>query len=76
MDDFKVVIASDLAHDNVFAEIYYEEKFVGLVSHEPDGVVRFESPGPANAETMVAREVPLTRFRTALQLAEQRLMGK
>lgn len=71
------MIASDLDHESVYAEVYYDEKFVALVSQErgPESK-RLELPGPGFEESQICREVDLDGFLQAVQEAAQKLAGE
>ncbi len=75
--DFRVMIASDMDHDKVYAEIYCDDKFVGLVSQE-HGVHSkvLEMPGPGFEEERISRKVDLAGFQRALELAARKLHGE
>jgi hypothetical protein len=73
---FSVMIASDMDHEKVYAEIYCDERFVALISQErgPEHKV-LELPGPGLVEERICREVSLEEFLRALQLASRKLDG-
>lgn len=75
-DGFKILIASDTDYEKVFAEIYYNEKFVALISQE-QGVDRMkvEFPRSDMNESMVLREIDLEGFQEALYKAAKKLKG-
>ncbi len=75
--EFAVTIASDAEHEKVFAEIYYQEKFVALVSQE-DGLdrLKIEFPSIHVDESMVLREVNMENFQQALIFAAKKLTGQ
>ena len=71
---FSVMIASDLDHEKVYAEIYCNDKFVALISQEgPSTDKVLELPGPGLEEEQICRQVDLKGFLNALQLAVQTL---
>jgi len=74
VERFKVMIASDLDHDRVYAEIYCDDRFVALVSQEQglESAV-LEIPGPGLAEEQICRQVDLDAFIEAVNLARSRL---
>ncbi len=74
---FSVMIASDLDHEKVYAEIYCDDKFVALVSQE-HGLEHkmLEVPGPGLVEEQISREVDLKGFQHALELAARKLHGE
>ena len=74
---FSVMIASDLGHEKVYAEIYYDEKFVALVSQERGLENKvLELPGPGLVEDQICRAVDLGGFLQAVQLAARKLEGE
>lgn len=74
---FSVMIASDLDHEKVYAEIYCDEKFVALVSQERGlGSKVLELPGPGLVEDQICREVDLEGFLQAVQVAARKLAGE
>ena len=64
---FRVMIANDDDHEKVFAEIYFGDDFVALLSQE-DGIEKMlvEIPGSEFSEQHLARKVDLDGFRRAL----------
>jgi hypothetical protein len=76
-DRFHVMIASDLDHERVYAEVYWDEKFVALVSQERGaGKEVLEFPGPGLKEDLICREVDLDGFLQAVELAVRKLAGE
>lgn len=77
MKKFAVMIASDDDHDKVYAEIYFEGKFVALVSQE-QGLENkiLEIPGPGLVEAQISRRVELEAFQEALNTAARKLHGE
>lgn len=77
MNDFTTMIASDDEHEKVFAEIYYKDKFVALVSQEAGlNRLNIEFAGSGLEESLIARQVDLIGFQQALISAEKRLAGE
>ena len=72
-DKFKITIASDGEHERVFAELYYGEKFVALVSQEKDGVLEIEFPSAEMDPSMILRKIDLSSFQAALISAALKL---
>lgn len=75
MDErYRVMIASDAEHEKVFAEIYFDDKFVALVSQE-GGLDQkiLEFPGTGLDESVILREVGLDDFQQLLDLAVRKL---
>ena len=77
MSVFTTMIASDDDHEQVFAEIYFAEKFVALVSQE-EGInqLKVEFPGSNLDENMILREISMDGFLSALKEARSRLIGE
>lgn len=74
---FSVMIASDLDHEKVYAEVYCDEKFVALVSQERGLESKvLELPGPGLVEDQICREVDLEGFLQAVQVAARKLAGE
>jgi hypothetical protein len=73
---YRVIIADDSDHENVFAEIYCENRFVATISQE-DGPnhLKVEIPGPGLDESQILRQVVLADFVAALEYAAKRLLG-
>ncbi len=71
---FRIEIVSNQEHEKVVAEIYRDDKFVALVSHE-DEIPIVEIPGPGLDEAYISRTIPLQELRDALDAAVQRLNG-
>ena len=71
---FDVMIASDQDHEKVYAEIYFDGKFVALISQER-GITNksLELPGPGLVEDLICREVDLAGFLQAVQQAARKL---
>jgi len=71
---FTVVIASDSEHEKVFAEVYFQGKFVALISQEKGlDQLRVEFPSSDVDETMIVREVDMDGFKQALITAAKKL---
>ena len=68
------MIASDPSYEKVFAEIYFDERFVALVSQE-EGTenMKVEFPGNDVKEDMILRKVQLRDFQNALDEAVKKL---
>ena len=74
---FSVMIASDEDHEEVYVEIYYDDKFVALVSQEYGLEHKMlEVPGPGLVEEQISRKVDLEGFQQALELAARKLHGE
>ena len=70
----KVLIASDMEHEQIFAEIYVDEKFVALVSQEVRGsAMTVEFPGAGMDENLIQRTVELEILKTGLDRAPEEL---
>ncbi len=77
IEQYEIIIASDLEHDKVFAEIYYHNKLLAAVSQE-EGLdrLKLEFPGPDLVESMVTREVYVEEFFWLLNKAARKLAGE
>lgn len=71
----EIVIADDATHENVFAEIYIDGKFVCLLSNE-GCALKLEFPGPDLVEEAICRSVDIETFQGAVLLAKERLIEK
>jgi hypothetical protein len=73
---FDVIIADDNDHEQVFAEIHCNHKFLALVSQE-DGAdnLKVELPGLGLDESQVVREVVLADFLAVLKQAAEKVVG-
>lgn len=70
-----ITIFSDPQYDQVVAEIYYDEKFVCLISQD-EGPENLRITFPADLDTsVVARSVELDWFLDAVQKAKGRLLN-
>ena len=72
---FSITLASGPDYERLFAEIYYDEKFVLLVSQEngPEDLL-VEIPGPGLVEERICREVSWQGLLRALEAAAQILL--
>lgn len=63
MRNFDFLIASDSDHEKVFVEIYYQQKYIALISQE-NGVdnLIIEFPGLNLNEAVISRSLPLNDF--------------
>lgn len=69
MNDFRIVVCSLPSHNELVAEIYIDELFVGLVSQEePGGDLVFE---PDNA--MIGRKFRASTWVAAVSSAREQL---
>ena len=74
---FETMIASPPDYDELVAEIYYEGRFIALISQERGkGVFDIETPGQNLIEKEVIRKIDLNGFRQAMEDACQRLKGE
>jgi hypothetical protein len=70
-ENIKIIICSDLDHENLVAEITIDNKFIGLISEEPNQDLCFELPnGQAQFEiiNLDAFESAIAEARKALKL--------
>ena len=74
-EETRIQIASDPDHENVCAEIYVADKFVALLSHEPNSEQRLEFPGVGQDEALLQRTVALDVFLRAVEQAREALLG-
>ena len=74
---FETMIASPPDYDNLVAEIYFDGKFVAIVSQEKGiGIFDIEIPSIRPVETLVAHKVELHGFLEAIEAACKRLKGE
>ncbi len=67
-EDFSIMVASDVNHQELCAEIYFRGKFVALITHT-NGKKVLELAGSNLDETVVARAVSLEGFLRAIDVA-------
>jgi hypothetical protein len=72
MNDFHVLLSSDLDYDKVVAEIYVGDKYVGLINQDDPQNLRFEFPIECD-QSVATSEVPVTILLQALQVALEKL---
>lgn len=71
---FDYLIVNDDQHENVFIEIYYQEKFVASISQERGkDDLDIEFPRPDLVESLITRKLPLKEFLELVNDAAQRL---
>lgn len=77
MKRFEILIASDSNYEKVFAEIYYDKKFVALVSQE-NGIKNLNIEFPDNTvdQNQVAKKIDYDQFIAALGVAKSKLTGE
>jgi len=74
---FETMIVSPLDYDELVAEIYFDGRFVALVSQERGKeLFDIETPGLDLIEKEVTRKVEAEGFRKAIEEACQRLKGE
>ncbi len=74
---FELLLASPPEYNRLVAEIYYDGKFVVLVSQERGpGLFDVETPGNNLSESAIMRRVDLRGFISVLEMACQRLSDK
>ena len=73
---FEVILASPPEHEELTAEIYFDGKFVALIScdHGLDHL-QIETPSTGLDEGRVSRQVELEGFLRAVEVARRRLQG-
>lgn len=69
MDKLKVLVCSDLDYENLIAEIYAGDKFIGLISQE-DGLGNFMMEFHSDLEP-----IPVKWLIDAIQTAQRELLG-
>jgi hypothetical protein len=73
---FETMIASDTDYERVFCEIYFDGRFVALVSQERgEGLFDLETPGPGLNEEGVIHRVDLLGLQDAIETCRRRLSG-
>jgi hypothetical protein len=70
--EFSLQVASHPDYENVTVEIYFQNKFVALLSQEGEQPV-VEFPDSRQDESLIARKVELSGFQAALGAALTRL---
>lgn len=74
---FETVVASPSDYERLVAEIYYNGKFVALVSQEKEvGNFEIEFPDPNVTQNEIVRKVALEGFQQAVEVACRRLRGE
>ena len=66
----RIQVCSDLDYDNLIAEIYAGEKFIGLLSNEPCKALCFEIPDNKGGFSAIELEC----FKRALEDAKKQLL--
>jgi len=71
---YDYIIANESEHEQVFIEIYYNEKFVASINQE-HGLenLEIEFPGSNDVESLIMRKVPLNDFLDLVNEAAKRL---
>lgn len=74
MKDFDFLIASDSEHEKVFIEIYYNAKYIALISQE-NGIddLLIEFPGNNLKESEILISLPLNEFLSLIDEAVKKL---
>jgi hypothetical protein len=71
---FDFLIANDSEHEELFIEIYYNDKFVASINQEHGlNDLEIEFPGPDLVESLITRKVPLKNFLDLINEATKRL---
>jgi hypothetical protein len=74
---FEVILASPPEYEALTAEIFFDGKFVALVSQERGlDQLQFEIPGTGLDEDKIARKVDLKGFLQTVEIACKRLRGE
>jgi hypothetical protein len=70
-EKYNIIVASDDKYDKVVIEIYYNEKFVGLISQEEGkDKLQIEFPSIDVKENVVIRKIPLNEFLKIIEEAK------
>jgi hypothetical protein len=72
MSNFKVLLSSDLNYEEVVAEIYYDDKYVGLINQDNPENILFVLPSDCDM-SFVAKEIPLNILIESMQIAMKKL---
>jgi hypothetical protein len=74
MKDFDFIVANDSDHEQVFIEIYYNGKYIALISQEKgiDNLL-IEFPGNNLNESEIIRNMPLNEFLNLIDEAVKKL---
>jgi hypothetical protein len=74
MSSYRIQICSDVDYEHLIAEVYVDERFVALVSHEdPGGEYFVEFPGPNQDQDAIVRSVEFSTLLAALAEARRKL---
>ncbi|ASF45332.1 hypothetical protein [Methylovulum psychrotolerans] len=73
-DKVRILLSSDSDYEKLVAEIYYEDKFIGLLNQD-DGLdcMKIEFPDQNVQENLVLRKVDLAIFEKALKEAKRKI---
>lgn len=72
MSNFKILLSSDLSYEEVVAEIYYDDKYVGLINQDDPQNILFVLPSGCDP-SFVAKELPLNILIESIQIAMKKL---
>jgi hypothetical protein len=72
MSNFKILLSSDLSYEEVVAEIYYDDKYVGLINQDDPKNILFVLPSDCDP-SFVAKELPLNILIESIQVAMEKL---
>jgi hypothetical protein len=75
---YEIIIASDDVHEKVYAEIYFQGKYVALLNQE-QGLDNLEIEFPdcnIMDQQMVTRAIPLKKLIYLIDNAKFKLMGQ
>jgi hypothetical protein len=74
MSGYRIQICSDADYEQLIAEVYIDDRFVALVSHEdPTAEYFVEFPGPDQKEAAIVRKVKFSTLLAALAEARAKL---
>ncbi|MBO1067488.1 MULTISPECIES: hypothetical protein [Nostocales] len=72
MNNFKILLSSDPNYEQVVAEIYYADKYVGLINQDDPQNLLFILPVDCES-SVLAQEIPLNILLEAIKAAVERL---
>lgn len=72
MSNFKILLSSDNSYENLIAEIYFKEKYIGLIHQDNPENLIFEMPAEYDKSVIVS-EFPLIEFLRTLKKATESL---
>lgn len=77
MNDVKILISSDCNYEKLVAEIYFKDKYIGLLNQDlGENNLLIEFPDNTVNENVVIRTIPYAIFEEALKEARHKLIEK